>query len=209
MSNQQVKQHSKTAAKKRDILKKALGCFSTHGVAGTTIEMICQETGTSVGSLYHHFGNKEAIASAVYIEGLNDFGSLAVRYLTELEAKQLSLEEKAEQAIKVMVYANVDWISENQDWARFIFQHRQVVREGKGAGVLKDNLSTFYKKLIDYKRPMVDAGLLKDWPIEMFSAFISGPVHDYARHYLAGRYSDLLSDYREELAEGAWRALKG
>lgn len=208
MTTQPVKPHSKTQAKKRQIIEQSLLCFVEHGVSGTTIEMLRDATGTSVGSLYHHFGNKEAIASAVFIEGMKDFGTLAWTYLSELEVKQLPLHEKAEQAIKVMVYANVDWITKNPDWARFVFQHRRIVSQGKGEDVLKGDMASFYQKLMDFKAPLVAAGFLKDLPIELYGAFISGPVHDYARHYLAGRHTIPLSEFREVLANGAWDALK-
>lgn len=208
MTTQQVKPHSKTEAKKRQIIEKSLVCFVEHGVSGTTIEMLRDATGTSVGSLYHHFGNKEAIASAVFIEGMKDFGTLALTYLSDLESKELPLLEKAEQAIKVMVYANVDWISKNPDWARFVFQHRRIVSQGKGGDVLKNDTTSFYRKLIEFKAPLVEAGLLKDLPIELYGSFISGPVHDYARHYLAGRNAVPLTEFREVFANGAWDALK-
>jgi AcrR family transcriptional regulator len=209
MSRQHVKPHSKTHAKKREILERALACFSEHGVTGTTIEMLRDATGASVGSLYHHFGNKEAIASAVFIEGMNDFGALAMKYLSELMENPLPAKDMAERAIKVMVYANVDWITRNPDWARFVFQNRRIVSASDDDDVLRKGTASFYGKLIEFKAPLVAAGYLKDLPIELYGAFISGPVHDYARHYLAGRHDIPLSEYREILAEGAWHALKG
>ena len=48
------------SSRKDEILQAALACFATWRDA-TTIEMIRDRSGASIGSLYHHFGNKERI----------------------------------------------------------------------------------------------------------------------------------------------------
>ena len=79
------KPSSRSLQKKQQILQQALLCFSEHGVQGTTIDMIREATQTSVGSLYHHFGNKDAIAGALFIEGMRDFAELLKQYLAGLD----------------------------------------------------------------------------------------------------------------------------
>jgi len=202
------KPQAKTLAKKRKILERALSCFSQHGVENTTIDMICQATDTSVGSLYHHFGNKEAIAAAVFIEGMRDFSTLVMEYLSKIEPKELSPQQQAEQGIKALVYANVDWISEHPTWAQFVFHHRGMVSKGGAGDTLKTDISAFYRKLTQLMGPLIEQGVVKQLPVQVYGSFISGPVHDYARHYLAGRYPQPLTDFRETFAEGAWQALK-
>lgn len=202
------KPQAKTHAKKRKILEKALQCFSEHGVESTTIDMICQETETSVGSLYHHFGNKEAIAAAVFIEGMRDFSDMVMGYLSDIERADLNPEQQAEQGIKALVYANVDWISDNPKWAQFVFHHRGMVSKGGASDKLKSDISIFYSKLIQLMGPLIESGVIKQFPPQVYGSFISGPVHEYARHYLAGRYTQPLVEHREVFAEGAWQALK-
>src|SRR2546425_484894 len=59
------------APSRRDaILSAALGCFVRRGYTATTIEDIRRASGASVGSLYHHFGGKDRIAAALYVDGL-------------------------------------------------------------------------------------------------------------------------------------------
>ena len=202
------KPQAKTQAKKRKILEKALQCFSEHGVESTTIDMICQATDTSVGSLYHHFGNKEAIAAAVFIEGMRDFSELVMQYLSDIERAELNAEQQAEQGIKALVYANVDWISDNPKWAQFVFHHRGMVSKGGASDKLKSDIGVFYNKLIQLMGPLIETGVVKKLPAQVYGSFISGPVHEYARHFLAGRYQSPLNEYREIFAEGAWQALK-
>jgi AcrR family transcriptional regulator len=75
-------------------------CFTHHGLAGTTIEMICEATETNVGSLYHHFGNKDAIIRAVYFAGLVDFSMLTKSYLSDLGVQQTATAEHAQADMK-------------------------------------------------------------------------------------------------------------
>lgn len=189
-----------TREKKRQILVAALDCFTRHGLGGTTIEMIREASGSSVGSLYHHFGNKEAIAAAVYLAGLRDFGVRARAYLAQAS--------DAESGVKALVYANVDWISEQPDWARFVFQHRSTVAQGEAQARLGEDLRRFHQDALVWFAPQVARGAFKPLPLDLFASLIQGPTHDYARHWLSGRYSEPLQQHREILAEAAWLAVK-
>jgi AcrR family transcriptional regulator len=203
------KPQAKTSEKKRQILWVALQCFTEHGVAGTTIEMIREASGMSVGSLYHHFGNKDKIAAAVFIQGMREFGSLLRSYL--VSAQEEALEDpkrKVELGVKAIVYANVDWMAENPIWARFVFQHRSIVATAGAETKLSEDMKHFYQLLIIWFKPHAQQGILKPLPIELLSSLISGPCHEYARHWLAGRYETPLIEYREQFAEAAWNAVK-
>jgi len=43
----------------------AMACFRRKGVAATNLNDICQETGLSMGALYKHFPNRDALLAAV------------------------------------------------------------------------------------------------------------------------------------------------
>src|ERR1700730_12909703 len=60
-------------ARRAAILEAARAAFTEHGVAGASIEDIRRRCGASVGSIYHHFGGKDGIAGALYLEGLRDY----------------------------------------------------------------------------------------------------------------------------------------
>src|SRR6266566_5134063 len=63
----------RSAGRRSRILEAALACFNERGFTATTIEEICQRSGASVGSVYHHFGGKEGLAAALYVEGLRGY----------------------------------------------------------------------------------------------------------------------------------------
>lgn len=203
------KPQAKTEEKKRQILLVALRCFTDQGIAGTTIDMIREASGMSVGSLYHHFGNKDKIAAAVFIQGMREFAELLNSYLLEVEnLAELDANDKVEQGIKAIVYANIDWISTNPDWARYVFHHRSVVSTAESGDKLASDMQVFLLKIITWFKPYAQQGSLRPVSIELLSSLITGPCHDYARHWLAGRYTTPLSKQREEFALAAWNAVK-
>ena len=198
------KARAKTLEKKRKILDIALSCFVQHGVEATTIEMIKTASGMSVGSLYHHFGNKDKIAAAIFIESMADFGQLTRDYLQAVTVTNGS----AEAGIKALIYANVDWICNNAERARIVFQQRSSLSRGGSEGKWKNDTNVFYRDLLAWFSPAIKQAQIRDLPIELMSSLISGPTHDYARHWLGGRYPVPLHDYRELLAEAAWQAVR-
>lgn len=50
----------------RKVLDAALRLFSERGYFATSVQDISRVSGVSVGSLYHHFGDKEGIARSLY-----------------------------------------------------------------------------------------------------------------------------------------------
>ncbi len=54
-------QEEKSDASTRKVLKAALSLFSRQGYRATSMRQIASRCKLSVGNLYHHFGNKEAI----------------------------------------------------------------------------------------------------------------------------------------------------
>ena len=113
------------SSRKDDILQAALRCFTEEGVDATTIEMIRDRSGASIGSLYHHFGNKERIIGALYLAGVGQYAAL----LQEGLAKAAD----AEACVKLLVTAYIDWVVANPDWARFVLHSRSRVEAGRWA----------------------------------------------------------------------------
>jgi len=61
------KKHDQTQTNTRQqILDATLSLFSRKGYFNTSVRDIARESGVSIGSIYHHFKDKEGIASAMY-----------------------------------------------------------------------------------------------------------------------------------------------
>lgn len=182
------------------ILAAALDCFNQYGIEGTTIDMIRQQSNASVGSIYHHFGSKEDIAAALFIEGMRQFGQLL--------RDRVNQAQSAEQGIKAIVYANIEWISQNPTWASYCFHHRGAVKHGSAAEIFSADSKAFHQFLQTWFSPYVLSNDIKLLAPPLMSALVIGATHDYARHWLAGRTKVALQDYADILAEAAWLSVK-
>ncbi|MBN0379368.1 TetR/AcrR family transcriptional regulator, partial [Pseudomonas aeruginosa] len=106
------------------------------GVDATTIEMIRDRSGASIGSLYHHFGNKERIHGELYLAGIGQYAAL-------LEAG-FARARSAEEMVRLLVTSYIDWVVANPDWARFILHSRGRVEAGElGERLRADNQTHF------------------------------------------------------------------
>jgi AcrR family transcriptional regulator len=65
-------------ATRTQLIEVATGLFATRGYEATSIEAVLAESGTSRGSLYHHFAGKDALFLAV----LEDLGTTVAAQVT-------------------------------------------------------------------------------------------------------------------------------
>src|SRR5690606_7358080 len=111
------------SSRKQEILQAALACFTEHGVDATTIEMIRDRSGASIGSLYHHFGNRERIIAALYLEGIGEYAALLEAGLVD------TLQPEA--CVKLCGTCYIDWGVADPDGARFVRHNRGRVVAGE------------------------------------------------------------------------------
>ncbi|WP_342242916.1 TetR/AcrR family transcriptional regulator [Pseudomonas sp. OTU5201] len=187
-------------SRKDDILQAALACFSEQGVDATTIEMIRDRSGASIGSLYHHFGNKERIIAALYLEGVSGYARL-------LEAGFAKV-HSAEGCIKLLVACYVDWVLENPDWARFILHSRGRVEASELGEQLRETNRLHHGRIEEILRPHRESGAYREMPRDCFVSVVIGPVQDFTRNWLAGRTRTSLADCRELFMQVAWDAVR-
>lgn len=80
------------------VLDAALTLFTQRGYFSTSVHDIGREAGVSIGSIYHHFGDKEGVASALYdqlnirMEGL----------IAEIQRRHDTLHDQARALISVL-----------------------------------------------------------------------------------------------------------
>lgn len=187
------------AALKRDILLSALACFNQHGLEPTTIDMIRAKCDTSVGNIYHHFGNKEGVISALFFSALDDQGRMRERLLEQAQT--------AREGVAALIYSYVDWVTQQPDLARFQYQARSAVGRGPHAGALNERNRHRNRHVRDWLGDAKRRDAFREWPAELFLSLIIGPAESYCRAWLPGRVKTPPSDYREELAAAAWASV--
>lgn len=190
----------KTLEKKQHIIQIALEIFDVHGVENTTIEMICKATSTSIGSLYHHFGNKEGLAISVYLTGLENFSSQLLQQLEQCQTVHA--------AIDCIVDSNIDWIEQHPTWAKFIFEQSHVLRAVQPKVSLKQHYEPFAQKIQRQIMGLKDSDSLQVFPPEMLSALLVGAIHTYARQWLRGQQPTAPSLLRPFFRQSIWQSLQ-
>lgn len=183
-------------ARRQEILDAALRSFSDKGVAAATVDEVRRLSGASVGSIYHHFGDKEGLAAALYVEGLRDYQG---GYLEIVRRRP-----DAERGIKAVVRHHLRWVAAHPDLARFLLSGPPP-----GAG---EQLEPMNRELFAVTREWVDAEVagrrMRPMPRELMYAVLIGPAHEFSRHWLAGRTSTSMRTVERVLAQAAWDALR-
>lgn len=184
---------------KRRILLGALACFNDSGLEPTTIEQIKQRCDTSVGNIYHHFGNKEGLVAALFFSAMADQGELLDRYLAQART--------ARDGVAAIVTSYVDWVTLQPELARFMFQARSSVAKSEHGPDLAQRNRHKHRQVVEWLSVPAHREGLRDWPPELFASLVIGPAENYCRAWLSGRVRTSPAAYREQLADAAWNAL--
>jgi AcrR family transcriptional regulator len=187
------------AARRDQILDAALAEFIASGVAGASIGAIRRRSGASVGSIYHHFGDKDGIAGTLYLEGLRDYQEGFLAALVDASSTRDGIERG--------VVHHVQWIDEHRDLARFLLLGRDSRLVVATERPLRELNRRFFAGVQAWVRPRVKAGELRDLEPELLTALWIGPSQDFARHRLAGRIRVSLKQAGPVLADAAYRCL--
>ncbi|WP_252272990.1 TetR/AcrR family transcriptional regulator [Pseudomonas subflava] len=187
-------------SRKDEILQAALACFTEYGVDATTIEMIRDRSGASIGSLYHHFGNKERIIGALYLAGTSEYAALLDQGFASADS--------AEACVRLLVTSYIDWVVANPDWARFVLHSRGRVEAGERGDELREANRVHFQRILEALSGYREEGVFKAMPADCFASVVIGPTHDFARNWLAGRTQTQLADCRELLASVAWESVR-
>lgn len=176
---------------KNSILDAALKAFGERGVLAATVDDIRREAGVSVGSVYHHFGDKEGVAAALWLDCLRRYqeGFLA----------ELSRHPDARGGVEGAVRFHLRWCGANPERARFLLA-------GRPAASVEANRE-FFAAVQAWLRPHVHYGAVRDLPLDVLHALWLGAAMEYSRHWLAGRVAAPSSRAISVLAEAAWNSI--
>jgi AcrR family transcriptional regulator len=179
-------------SRQETILEAALESFDATGT--TAIEEIKRRSGASVGSIYHHFGGKDGVAAALYIEILRGYQAGVVR--------ALGRGSNARDGVEALVRYHLRWVERNPARARFLLQSGAVrTAAGDELKALNQDLAAAVGEWVG-RQPAI-----RSLRGEAFYAVVFGPAQELSRSWLAGRTSSLRR-LEDELAEAAWRAVR-
>ncbi|WP_431478153.1 TetR/AcrR family transcriptional regulator [Massilia eburnea] len=153
--------------RKSAILSAALAVFCEKGIEATSIEDIRQRSQASVGSIYHHFGNKEGIAAALFAQGLDS-------YWQQIK-ENVAQAGNAEFAIHAIVSTHLNWVVEQPDMARFLFARRQAV-SAEHDDAIRQRTAAHFKEVFEKLKPWFKQGILRRLPLELYGPPAARPL---------------------------------
>lgn len=138
-----------TAPRER-VLASALRLFTRHGYFNTSVHDIARHAGVSIGSIYHHFQDKEDIARALYadllarmvgrIEQIRAVHTTARDRCRTLMVQLFRITEEQPEAMEFMLYAkhreflpSATPVCSSKPFAMM----REMVREGMERGEIR------------------------------------------------------------------------
>ena len=187
------------------ILEAATRRFVRDGVLAARVEDIRLEAGASVGALYHHFPDKQALHAEAFVRALADYQAGFIEVVQE--------SKDAEGGVKAAVHHHLAWVAANRDAAALLLGEAP---SGPVAGKrLAEQNRAFFTAVLRWWRIHAGYGSLRELDPAPLYALWLGPAHEYCRHWLAGRDSKLPGTAAEpdavadNLADAAWATLKG
>ncbi len=186
-------------ASRRSVLRHALALFNENGVEATTIDDLRRASGQSVGTIYHHFKNKEGVVAALFF-ALFDDQSRAI-------AECIAGVADGRAAVDALIAAYTAWITANPEGAHFVFAARDPVAQGPHAAGLQERLLARYEPIDEILARDAAAGRILPLPADLIPALVLGATEFYARGWLAGRRQATPASHAQRFATAAWRSL--
>jgi AcrR family transcriptional regulator len=190
-----------SADRRTAILDAALRCYEELGWAATTIAEVRERSGASIGSIYHHFGDKEGIATELYTELLR-------RYRTAL-LERIERTRSARSLVRSIVLHHIEWTLDHPVWARFLIDMRQSESMKQVEGELRASTTIFLREVLASMRPYIESGQIIRVPNVLYASLLLGSAQDVLRHWFRGRIQVDPRELARPLADAAWRSLAG
>ncbi len=187
-------------SRRQDLLDAALACFDELGYAATTIEMIRDRAGASIGSLYHHFDGKQSLANILYLDLLTSYQS---GFLEALRGAAT-----AEDGIVTVVKHHLGWAENRPDAARFLLEQSHLERTLSNADELPSLNRQFYADVENWFKEQIVGGTIRPLSADLSYALWLGPAQEFSRQFLSGRSRSRPTLVTGVFADAAWQALK-
>lgn len=186
-------------ASRRSVLRHALALFNAQGIEASTIDDLRRACGHSVGTIYHHFKNKEGVVAALFLVAFDDQSQAIAARIAGLD--------EGHAVVEALIGAYADWITTQPECARFSFLARESVTQGPHGKELQERVAARYQPIDAILAREAAAGRILPLPEELIPSLVLGATESYARGWLVGRRKATPSSYANRLAVAAWRSI--
>ncbi|GGC73081.1 TetR/AcrR family transcriptional regulator [Chelatococcus reniformis] len=148
------------------ILKAALALFAERGFEATRTSDICARAAVSNGSLFHVFASKDAVAAALYRDGIAAYQAVLLAALDGGAGTG--------RALRAVVHAQCGWAEADQR-ARFLFTHGREIAAGEAARDIAALNARFVAAIETWRAVPLHRPALRPMPLPAFTAVLLGP----------------------------------
>jgi AcrR family transcriptional regulator len=194
------KNNLRSSGRRAAILEAALNCFCHEGFDNASIEAICEKSGASIGSIYHHFGSKDGIASVLYLDALSN-------YYDELD-RVLTRKTNAEGLIRKVIRHHVNWSVKNPELTRYLLRNRRLPAIASIEEKIQTLIKSKLRDLLEFLRAAVSRGEVRQYPNSAYIAIIFGPCHEVVRLWSFNELRGNVEEIRDCLCDAAWLSLR-
>lgn len=161
---------------------------------------IREAAGASIGSLYHHYGSKDALATALVAEGLRSYQQAWLDGLDD--------EGRPDDVVRAVVRGHFHWLEGNQQLGTVLFGHPGFGELARLSPEVAQRRRAFASELLAWIRPRVGRQGFAHLPDDVYQPLWLGPTQELTRQWIGwGRLAD-LSVLADDLGDGAWAALR-
>jgi TetR/AcrR family transcriptional regulator, repressor of fatR-cypB operon len=178
------------------ILAAALGLFAERGFYATNVPLVAERAGVSVGTLYHYFANKEAIANELYRRVRKELEKAVYR---DLPGGVPPYEQFRVLWQRYVAYAMAKPLA-----FRFLELHHHGSYLDEASQALDREVIADSHESMEIGR---HAGVLKPVHDEVLAAFVDGAIKHLVRADQEGRLQ-LTPEVVDQAAACCWQAIK-
>ena len=188
-------------ARRQLILAAGLDCFLERGVGATNVDHIRERAGASVGSFYHHFDSKVAVAAALYLETLESYQRAFV--------DELRIHAQAQAGIERTVHHHLRWVGQQPKLASYLIHCREPEVAAQSEAQAQELNRAFFDAVLGWFRHHAQRGAVRQLPANLYYSLWMGPAEVFTRLWLArGREPASLEEAQATLPRAAWEVLR-
>jgi AcrR family transcriptional regulator len=184
------------------ILQAALELFVEKGYFNTNVPDISKRSKCSVGSIYHHFLNKEEIAGQLHQAGITQFRLVL--------SDSIENSQSVEHAVKQLVPAFLEFAEEHHLLSRYLWLARH--NEFLSSNVRRPTVvgfDTLGRRLTKVIKSGIRSKEISPIKAEIFWSIVFGIPLSYVRDWLDGYTEFTPSQASNRLSLACWSALHG
>jgi AcrR family transcriptional regulator len=186
----------------RRVLDAALDILGEQGVSGISMGALSARSGVSNGSIYHHFGSKEGVTSALILDAVQDYQD-GIFALLERFA------DDAEQGVRHAVSHHLHWHQHHRTHALVLLEHRGRGEAQPWEQAARKRNRTFVERSGEWLDRQIDTGQIPIVSIESAHAIVYAPADEICRIWLQKRINTPPTSFTDALGNAAWYGLLG